>query len=361
MWKDAVKYVKEYDDALNEIRIVTYMTQQQAEQVGDTIRSLAKDLSASSAELAGTAADIYRQGVTDEAEVLARLEQITKFSQISGLDTDTALETMTATINSFRREGETVEGVAKRIADAWAYMGDAVASDASDIGIAMQRTAASAADVGLSIEKTSSYIALISAKTRESAETIGTSLNSIISRYTKITSAGMNKIFEDEDGAMVAVNDVAKALAKAGIEMYNTQTGFMSFGDILDTLYPKWDSLDVATQRYIATQFAGTRNLNRFTALMEGYGETLDLVNGAVQNAGVADEKHAIYLESSAAASANLKANMEDLHSVLSADVIKGWTNGLAGFVGMLADGSDAMDGWNIVLPGIAAGIGGVT
>ena len=353
MWKSAVDYVKEYDNALNEIRIVTYMTQEQAEAVGDRIRGLAKELKTTSAELAGTAADIYRQGVTDDAEVLARLEQITKFSQISGLDTDTALETMTATINNFKKEGESVEGVATRIADAWAYMGDAVASDASDIGIAMQRTAASAANVGLSIEKTSSYIAVISAKTRESAETIGTSINSIISRYTKITSAGMNAIFEDEDGAEVAVNDIAKALKNAGIEMYNTQTGFMSFGDILDTLYTKWGSLDVATQRYIATQFAGTRNLNRFTALMEGYGQTLDLVSGAIENAGVADEKHAIYMESAQAASANLKASLEDLYSILQADVIKGWTNNLAGFVAMLGRGSDAMNGWNIMLPGM--------
>ncbi|MBQ6628090.1 MAG: hypothetical protein IJH65_04660 [Methanobrevibacter sp.] len=51
-------------------------------------------------------------------------------------------------------------------------------------------------------------------------------------------------------------------------------------------LAEKWDSLDVATQRYIATQAAGSRQQSRFLAMMSDYDRTLELVDAAYNSAG---------------------------------------------------------------------------
>lgn len=55
----------------------------------------------------------------------------------------------------------------------------------------------------------------------------------------------------------------------------------MPMGEMLETLAGKWDTLDEATQRYLATTIAGTRGLNYFLTLMEDYDLAAELEQGA--------------------------------------------------------------------------------
>ena len=81
-----------------------------------------------------------------------------------------------------------------------------------------------------------------------------------------LRAAGRTAIGFREDGQMVAVNDIAKALATIDIELYNTQTGFTGLWDILQQVNQQWDTMDDGQRNYIATMFAGTRQMNRFVA-----------------------------------------------------------------------------------------------
>jgi hypothetical protein len=51
-------------------------------------------------------------------------------------------------------------------------------------------------------------------------------------------------------------------------------------------LAEKWDTLDVKTQRYIATTAAGSRQQSRFIAMMSDYARTQELVTAANDSAG---------------------------------------------------------------------------
>lgn len=358
-WDSAVEYAKTYYDALNEIRVVTGMTQEEADALGESYRQMAQEMNLTSTQIAKSAVDIYRQGYASAEDVVGVSKGASVFGAITKMDTNKAMNTMTAALQNFQREGENMEHLAFRIADSWSYLGDAVATEASDIGTAMSKVAGSATNVGLSLEQTSAWAAIVMAKTQESAETIGTSLNSMITRYTKLTAGGFNSIITDEDGEQVAFNDVSKALQSVGIATYTTAEEFRNYGDVMDELGAKWKNLSAAQQNYIAFQMAGTRNMNRFITLMNNYGEATVLTNNALNSSGTAMEKYNVWMETVEAAQNNLQNSLEDLYAqLLDGSAVKMFYNGLAGLVDWFNQTTEASHGLNIALPLIAVGIG---
>ena len=236
------------------------------------------------------------------------------------------------------------------------YLGDASASGSDEIGIAMQKSAASAKEFGLSFEWLGTYIATISEKTRQAPEVIGTSLNSIMARLHQIKQNGFNE--EDE----TKINDVAKALSTIDISLLDQFGDWRSMSDILNDVAAKWDGLDAKTKSYLATTMAGTRQQNYFLTLMndlalgaEDGSRAWELYEGALNSAGTATEKYGIWQESVAASQANMTSALEGLYSLLTADFMKDVYSSLAGIIEFFTRGTEAMKGFNILIPGVIA------
>ena len=131
-------------------------------------------MNVSATEIATAAVEFWRQGLSED-EVNRRLEATIQYAKISAMEFDEAATLITAATNTM--------GVsAQRVADVFAYLGDASASGPDEIGIAMQKASASAMEFGLTFEWLGAYIATISEQTRQAPEVIGTSLNSIMAR-----------------------------------------------------------------------------------------------------------------------------------------------------------------------------------
>ena len=122
---------------------------------------------------------------------------------------------------------------------------------ADEIGRAFQKVGGSAGALQVEFEKVSSWIAVVSSKTRESAESIGTSFKSILARIQNMKEYG----FDEEDGTKV--NYVAKALAEVNIALMDANGQFRNTGTIFDELGAKWDTLDSRQKAYLATTIAG--------------------------------------------------------------------------------------------------------
>lgn len=122
MWRDAIDYTKTYYDALNEIRIVTMRSQEDADALGARYRENARELSVTSAEYVQGAASLFRQGLGDE-DVEGRLRQITIAAKTWGLDVAETTELMTVAINAFNDGIEDSSKTAERIADVYSYVG----------------------------------------------------------------------------------------------------------------------------------------------------------------------------------------------------------------------------------------------
>ena len=119
-WKEATAYARSYYDALNEIRIVTGMTEEQANRLGESYRTIAKDMSISSETIAKGAVEYYRQGLSD-AEVVDKLTETVQFAKVAALDFEYSIELMTASTNGFGRN-------AKEVSDVFVLLGDLAAT-----------------------------------------------------------------------------------------------------------------------------------------------------------------------------------------------------------------------------------------
>lgn len=305
-------------------------------------------MSVSSVDVASAAVEFWRQGLS-ENEVNERLISTTRYAKISGLEFREAAELVTAATNSMGLSAD-------KVVDVYAYLGDASASGADEIGKAMQRVAASAEEAGISFEWLGAYIATVSEQTRLAPELIGRSFNSLISRLQSIKQKG----YSSEDATKI--NDVAKALSNIDVALMDQEGNWRSMTDIFNDVAAVWGTLDDKTRSYIATTMAGTTQKNVFLTLMndlskmnETTGEgsrAMELYYGAMTASGQASEKYAIYQQSVEAAQAKLNLAFEEFYSLLGADVLKGFYNTMAGLVSSIANGTNAVT----VLTGAVAG-----
>ena len=342
-------YASAYYDKLNEIRVVTGKTEAEAEKIGASYRKLAKEMKVTSTELSQAAVTFYRQGLND-AEVNNRLEAVTKYAKVANIEFTSAAEIVTAATNSMDIDVE-------RVIDVFLRLGDSAATSGEEIGKGMQKAAASAATFGMDFEWLATYIATVSEKLRTAPETIGNAFNTMMARMHSIKEKGFNS----EDATKI--NDVAKALKMVGSELMDQNGQWKEMDDLYIEIANKWDTLNDKEKAYIATTMAGTRQQNVFYALMndlskgvEGGSRAWELYAKAVDAAGAANEKYAVWQESVAASQENMNRALEDLYANLQPSLIKGWYDGVAGLVDVMAKGTEVLGGWNILLPALVVG-----
>ncbi len=295
--KLGISYIYDLDNSLNEIRIVTGNTQAEVERLAVSYNKLAKEMSVSTRDLVGVSADLYRQGLND-TQVEERMKGIVQYAKISSISLNDSNRIITSTANA---TGESVQ----KIIDIFALLGDTTASGADEIGDALTRVASASENSNISLEKSASWIATISSITRESASTIGRSLNSVISRYESIKKTGFN----EEDATKL--NDVVRALSQVGINALDSKGQLLDFATVMDAVGAKFDNLSKNEQAYITTTMFGTYQRNRGITLLRNYNDSLKNYENALNAAGTAEQKFGIYQESSAAKLDKMKASLE--------------------------------------------------
>ena len=115
---------------------------------------------------------------------------------------------------------------------------------------ALQYSAASAKDSGVTFEQLVSYIGIVSATTRQNAESIGQAFKTIFARMQDIKAGKI-----DEDG--MGINNVESALARVDIKLRDSATSFRDMSSVLQELSSKWKDLNEIEQANIAKAIAG--------------------------------------------------------------------------------------------------------
>ena len=351
---EMIEYVSEYSDKMNEIRIITGKTEEEAERLGETYRDLAESMSVSSLDMADAAIYFTRQGL-GATEIEQRLKSTTRYAKTANIEFERAAELITAVVNSMglvEQEAEDGRKAADRVADVFLKVGDNAATSGEEIGEAMQKAAASAGTFGVSFEWLAAYIATVSETTRQEARTIGTAFNTIIARLHQIKQTGYNS--EDE----TKINDIAKALANVDIALMDQSGEWRDMTDIFEDVASKWDELDDKTRSYIATTMAGVKQQNVFLALMndmakgtEEGSRAYELYGLAINSAGTAEEKYATYTESVTAAQERLTVAQEKFYALLKSDTLKWFYDMMTNIVNVLTKATEKFKGINIVLP----------
>lgn len=356
----ALDTVKELDATMTEAAVVTDFS------VGDMWNQLpiyseeATKLGATINDLYGATTLYYQQGLkTNEAMALGI--ETTKMARIANMETADATDLMTAALRGFNMELN--ETSAQRINDVYSELAAVTAADTEEIGIAMSKTASLAASANMEFETTAAFLSQIIETTREAPETAGTALKTIVARFTEVKelfSQG-ELMGEDSEGQEININKIDEALKTVGISLNEFLLGSKGLDDILLELASKWDTLDIATQRYIATTAAGSRQQSRFLAMMSDYDRTMELVDAAYNSTGASQEQFEKTLDSLQSKLNNLKNAWDQFTmGILDSDVIKFGVDLLTQLLNAINNITEALPGPLSGLAKIGIAIGGL-
>ena len=295
--QSAYNTVKDLDKVMTETAVVTDFS------VGDMWAQLpeytrrANELGVSIHDAYEAATLYYQQGLKTN-EVIAVSNETLKMARIAGLGAAEATDRMTNALRGFNMEIN--EESAQRVNDVYSKLAAITAADTDEISTAMTKVASLAHNANMEFETTSAFLSQMIETTRESAETAGTALKTVIARFSevkKLYNQG-DLMGTDEEGEEIDVNKVSQALRSAGINLNEYLTGAKGLDDIFIELASKWEHLDMVQQRYIATMAAGSRQQSRFIAMMSDYDRTMQLVDAANTSAGASQKQFEKTLDS---------------------------------------------------------------
>lgn len=331
--RSAFNTIKDLDKVMTETAVVTQFDVSDMWDQLPEYTKRANELGVSIHSAYESATIYYQQGLKTN-EVIALSNQTLKMARIAGLDAAEATDRMTNALRGFNMELN--ETNAERVADVYSKLAAMSASNVDEISTAMTKVASLASNANMQFETTAAFLSQIIETTRESAETAGTALKTVVARFSevkKLFSEG-ELLGTDEEGEAIDVNKVSVALRTAGINLNEYLTGMKGLDDIFLELASKWDSLDQVQQRYIATMAAGSRQQSRFIAMMQDYGRTQELVNAANNAAGASSEQYQKTLDSLESKLAKLKNAWDQfLMGITNNTLIKVAVDGLTGFI----------------------------
>ena len=322
--RQTVQTITELDKVMTQTAVVTQMT------VGDMWKMLpqyterANQLGVAIKDVYEADTLYYQQGLKTN-EVMAVSNETMKMARIAGLEAAEATDRMTNALRGFNMEITTAN--AQNINDVYSNLAAHTASNVQEISVAMTKVASLANSANMSFENTAAFLSQIIETTRESAETAGTALKTVIARFSEVkTLFSKGELMgQDEEGQEINVNKISEALRTAGINLNEYIVGAKGLDEIFMELSQKWDSLDMVQQRYIATMAAGSRQQSRFIALMQDYNRMTELTTMANNSAGASTKQFEKTLESLETLTNKLKnAWNEFLLGLLNTDLVKG-------------------------------------
>lgn len=313
--QNARQAIEDINKAVTDLQIATNNSRNAVEDLVKSYNEYGKNLGSTTTQITSAADDYFRAGKTlNEAQSL--IKDSIMLSKLGQIDSGEATEDLLAVMNGYAMS---VDEVGHAL-DAMTAIDLKAAASSGEIATALKYCASSADVAGVSFDRLSAMIATVKDKTQQSAETVGTFMNTLLSRFRDVKLGQ----FIDDDGE--DLSDVESILGSLDIKLRDSREEFRNFEDIINEVAFSWNNYSSVQQAALAKAFAGTRQQNRFLALMEGYNKTLELTEVAANSAGTAVEKFQnSYMNSLEAKKNTLQASFESL--VMNSDMDKIYSN----------------------------------
>lgn len=340
----AYNYAQDLNKSLNNIRIVTGYGSDRMAEFAKNANKAAKQLSATTLDYTNASLIYYQQGLDDKA-VQERSDVTVKMANVTGTAAQTVSDQLTAVWENFMKDGE---HTTEWYADVMTALGAATASSTDEIAEGLEKFAAVADTVGLSYEYATAALTTITAKTRQSADVVGTALKTLFARIE-----GLNLGETLDDGT--TLNKYSSALEAVGVNIKNEAGQLKDMDEILDEIGAKWGTIGKDQQIALAQTVAGVRQYNQFIALMDNWDFMQENLQTVAKASGTLDEQAQIYAESWEAAKKRVQAAAEGIYQDLLKDDFFIWlTDGFGSVLKFIDKIIDSLGGLSGVLPGIA-------
>lgn len=300
--KEAYQTIVDLNKAMTDVQMVTGESAEQTAELTHQYSQMAKELGATTTEVANGAAEWLRQGKS-VAETNQLLESSMILSKVGAIESSQATELLTSTLNGYKKEANE----AMHVVDAMSAVDLAAATSVEELAVALQSTANMARVNGVGFEQLLGMVGAVSEASRRSASVVGNSFKTIFSRLTNVAAGKMT------DDLGEPLNDVEQVFNGLNIKLRDSSGEFRNMYDVISELANRWEHLDNVEQNWVATSVAGTRQRETFLTLMENWDRAVTLSTTALNSEGMAMDKMSIYLESIEANLNKLKAAVEDL------------------------------------------------
>lgn len=316
--RQMITTAKEIDSALTQLRIVTSATDEEMKQFAQTSIDLSKSLGKSVTELIKSIETFSRLGYSlKDASTLAQYATI--LSNVAAVDTEEATTGLTSIIKGFNLDVTETE----HVADILVSVGQKYAVSAGEMMEAYEKSGAALHASNTTLEKSAGLIAAANASVQDSS-VVGTALKTISARIrgSKSDLEALGEGTEDLAEGFSKYAEEIKALT--GFDIMVDKTHFKDLYDIFDGIAAKWNTLSDTQQARVAEILGGTRQLQVISSIMGNWKDAVGAYETATNSIGVSTKANDVYMESSEAHIAQLKATFEELSaSLISSDLFK--------------------------------------
>ena len=330
----AGQYVKDLDQSLNDIRIVSGSSAEEMRNFALEANKAAQSLGQTTTAYTNASLIYLQQGLDQETS--NQLADITlRTANVTGQDTVQTSEQITAIMNGYKIAADDMESTM----DSLALVAADSAADLEELATAESRVASMASSAGVSQEQLAAQIATVVSVTREAPESVGTALRTL---YARMSDLKLGETLEDD----VSLGTVSSTLEDVGVQVLDTEGNMRELGDIMEDLMGVWGNLSQAQQQAVGQQLAGKRQVNNLYALMNNTEMYTRYLNDAQNAEGTLAEQQGVYMDSLASKMNSLQAAGEGLIStVFNQDDIKPMIDGLTDLVNLITDFVDSIGG----------------
>ena len=263
---DLIRSTVEVEKALTDINVILNTTTEGLAKFGAGIFDIAKNTGQSFQAVAQAATEFARQGLGVE-ETLKRTRDALILTRLSGLDVISAVEALTATVNSFNKVALDSTTVINKLANVDA----AFAVSSADLANAIQRVGSSAQDAGVGFDELLGIVTSVQQTTARGGAVIGNSLKTIFTRVQR--------------------TDVLDQLQSLGVNVRDIEGNTLPALQILRELATTFDTLGDSQKAQIAESVGGVFQINILKAALGDLGSQYSIYERALKTSNSATDE----------------------------------------------------------------------
>lgn len=261
-----VKSTIDVQKSLTDINVILNVSSSTLDKFGGSLFDIAKNTGQTFDVVAQAATELSRQGLGLE-ETLKRTQDALILTRLSGLDTVSAVEALTATINSFNKAGLDSTVIINKLANVDA----AFAVSSGDLAEAIKRVGSSAQDVGVDFDELLAIVTSVQQTTARGGAVIGNSLKTIFTRIQR--------------------TDTLDQLENLGIKVRDLEGNTLPAIQILSNLSNTFNNLASAQKAQVAETVGGVFQINILRAALADLGKEYSVYDRALQTSITATDE----------------------------------------------------------------------
>lgn len=355
---EMVTTVREIDDALTQLTIVTGKSGRELDSFFQTAADSAYDMGHSVTEVLQSVETFSRLGYgLEEASQLA--DAATIMSNVADTTVDKSTVGLTSIIKGYGLEASD----ATRVSDVLAKVGKDYAISAEELMSALERGGAALNVANTSFEQSVALAAAGNAAIQD-PEKVGTALKTVSARI-RTSKPDLEALGEDyDDVATSAAKYRSEIKALSGVDIMQNASTYKSIYDIMVEIAGVWDKMADVDRSALLERIAGKNQANVVAGIITNLKDLTGAYDEALSASGETATANEVVMDSISGRVGQFQEQFQELsHNTVNSDLVKGVVSGGTGILGFLNKAIELFHKLGPVATGIEtvlAGIAGV-